>query len=156
MIAVHQTIFTSTEGNCWSAALASLLELPLIDVPNFVKDFGMEYSSEAVQLFLMHRGYFLLEIKLPTVSRGKDKVRKGRRLRRGSDIRYDGVPQGAWCMAYGKSMRGEWYHVVVGYVKNRCFEMVHDPQPDGLGIDGLPTTLAFIVPLNPAQMERKK
>lgn len=38
MIPVEQTVFNSTTGNCIAASIASVLEMPLDDVPNFMAD----------------------------------------------------------------------------------------------------------------------
>lgn len=55
MIKVYQTIHGKGNGNCMQAAFASLLELPLDDVPNF-KAFGDKWFVELWN-FLIKKGY---------------------------------------------------------------------------------------------------
>ena len=56
---VMQTKFTTEDmtvhGNCHAACIASILELPLEDVPAF-EDMGHEWSN-ALSIFLVERGY---------------------------------------------------------------------------------------------------
>lgn len=101
-------------GNCLSAVVASLLEIPLADVPNFVAiddDGGMNWHEHWV-LFLRERGYNLhfwpMEDKNSPILP---------------------VP-GEYYLVSGKSTRGNFFHIVV-YQDGR---MVHDPHPDGTGI----------------------
>lgn len=153
---VHQTIIDQGKGNCLTAALASVFELPIEDVPNFIKDFGAGYFEEAVNLWLRNKGYALLRVRLVTDKPDdKNKVRKGRMPTTGDEIHFHSLPENMLCIAAGKSPRGEWYHSVVGtIVDGHNFELLHDPHPDGTGLDGLPVSLEFFVPLNPAQMKR--
>ncbi len=52
-------------------------------------------------------------------------------------------PQGVDLLAFGKSPRGTFRHAVVW----RDGEMVHDPHPDGTGLDGLPEEYWAITPI---------
>lgn len=153
---VHQTIFDSSKGNCLSAAIASILELSIDDVPNFCKDFGLGYFDEAVQLFLRNRGYAWLRVLMPRVPNDDDsKVSQGRPVETREDLRFHYLPDHILCMATGKSPRGEWHHVVVGEIRDGYnFRMLHDPHPAGTGLEGLPVTIEFLVPMNPANMHR--
>jgi hypothetical protein len=54
MIPVYQTIFNNVNGNCWAAVWASLLHLPLEQVPNFVEQ---ENDHDALCAFLKNFGY---------------------------------------------------------------------------------------------------
>lgn len=50
----HQTLFGSQEGNCWAACIASILELPVAEVPNL----GVEPDwLGATYRWLQPRGY---------------------------------------------------------------------------------------------------
>ena len=99
---VFQTIIDRKVGNCFSAAIASLMEVPLETVPNFVKDHGDHYV-EAVQEWLQPKGLMLLRIRMP------------RRIRTGEDIRFDNVPE-CFCIGNGQSPRGNYGHAVVGKI----------------------------------------
>jgi hypothetical protein len=50
----------------------------------------------------------------------------------------DGEPADRPLLAFGKSPRGDWQHAVVW----QSGRMVHDPHPDGTGLDGPP--LSFV------------
>ena len=102
MIPVMQTVF-GDNGNCMQACVASLLELPLEDVPQF----------------LIHGQFLALE-----------------RYLKQFDIRPVGYPVGT-CRAHnvyyigtGMSSRGRRHAVIC-----KDLLMVHDPHPDGTGID---------------------
>lgn len=55
MTPVFQTIISGTEGNCMQAAIASLLDLKLEEVPNF-KESGHLWMQD-IYKFLWDRGY---------------------------------------------------------------------------------------------------
>lgn len=60
------------------------------------------------------------------------------------------------CIACGKSPRGNWQHAVVGVIKaGFVFEMIHDPHPDGTGLDGNPEYLEFFVALDPSRLVKR-
>ena len=54
MTPVYQTILNNTNGNCWAAVWASLLNLPLEQVPNFVEQ---EDDHKALCDFIRPLGY---------------------------------------------------------------------------------------------------
>mgnify|MGYP006450460919 CR=1 FL=1 len=104
MMPVYQTVLEPPHGNCLQACIASLFELPLEDVPNFMaygsgwrtkyrkflKTFGLKsllYSSREAQSL---NGYHLV---------------------------------------IGGSPRGDFLHAVVGLDG----EIIHDPYPDWVG-----------------------
>jgi len=134
---VMQTIIDRNQGNCWSACIASLLELPIEEVPPFVK-LDRNGFLELAQEWLGKRGLFILRIRMP------------RAYLTGDDMRWHGIPE-ALCIATGKSPRGDYGHSVVGRIVDAYnFELLHDPHPDGTGIEGFPRCVEFLVPLNPA------
>ena len=55
MIKVYQTIIDKGHGNCMQAAIASLFELSLDDVPNFI-EFGHDWSQIMYE-FIKKQGY---------------------------------------------------------------------------------------------------
>lgn len=97
-------------GNCWSAALASLLDLPLAAVPNFV-----EIDVLGGPNWWWHTDKYLGLL--------------GYELKWGNR----NPPQGYYIMS-GISPRSTedcvMYHAVIG----REGKMVHDPHPDGQGL----------------------
>lgn len=102
---VHQTIFKPPHGNCLQAAVASLMELELDDVPNFMER-GDDWEK-CFERFALERG---LQVVMFDVG----------------EIRGVWSPVG-YHLITGKSPRGDYHHEVVGYRG----EPVHDPHPDG-------------------------
>lgn len=95
------------QGNCWQTAIASVLELPLDDVPHFIQideDGGRNWWMNTWE-WLNERGY-TIEV-IPTHP--------------DSDELY---------FVTGPSPRGNFHHVVV-YCRGK---MVHDPHPDRTGV----------------------
>jgi len=110
---IHQTTFgdgsDGTEpGNCMSACLASVLDVPLDDVPNFAAK-GARYWDE-MQRWLHARGLFLFELKVPP-----DQT--------------PGTPDDLHYIASGVSPRGIRHAVIM-----REGRLVHDPHPSGTGL----------------------
>lgn len=114
MIPVDQDMFYDPDaapgeqrGNCWSACIASLLELPLHDVPNFVQvhvDGGENWWAHTIR-FLDDRGYGLWSAE---------------------------PDEDDYVIATGVSPRGNGnvHHAVI----NRGGTMVHDPHPSRAGL----------------------
>lgn len=105
MIPIDQTTFGVPDGNCFSACVASILHVPLANVPSFCKH---EDWWERFIEWLKPRGYYALMIKHTP----------------------EWVPQGFHIMS-GKSPRGTFQHSVVA----RSSEIVHDPHPSRAGIE---------------------
>jgi hypothetical protein len=131
MIAHTQTIFGNgdagaTPGNCMQAALASLLDLPLDQVPHFA---------------LFHDWYKAMKLWIDG---------QGKRLRVFTDSQevreyweYVGVPafplnlapNSQMLIATGQSHNGPWLHVVAW----KAGQLVHDTHPNRRGLKGSPT-----------------
>ena|ERR1043166_9715325 len=152
---VLQTVFDRHKGNCLSAAIASVLEIDISEVPNFEVLNG-DFISR-VNEWLRPRGYAWFRTIQPRLSRGEGLQDVGRLPEAGNEFVHHPIAEGALCLATGKSPRGERCHSVVGrMVGGYNFEMLHDPHPDGEGIEGLPLCIEFLVPLDPAQMKLKE
>lgn len=148
---VFQTALNERNGDCLSAAIASILELDIEDVPNFNVLNG-DFMAR-VNEWLRPRGYGWVRTIQPRAQRGEGLIEVGRLPETGSEFVHHPMPEGILCLVTGKSPRGEWCHSVVGrMVGGYNFELLHDPHPDGLGIEGLPLCIEFLVPLNPANM----
>ena len=116
-------------GNCLSACIASLLELPLSEVPSFHGDFPentAEDNPEAVQVFwanvhrfLNARGYgmFHMDIDSP------------------EDLKF----MSGYFLIGGKSPRGYSHSVI--YTKEG---LAHDPHPEGGGVEM--STISIVYP----------
>lgn len=121
---VHQTKFAVDDdngpnperGNCLQAALASVFELDLEDVPHFVAMSGQDWWPSLFR-WLAGRNIAVEYINAPF------------------------EPLNALYLKVGKSPRGQFPHVVVC----RNGEVLHDPHPDGTGIENHLGTYLFVV-----------
>lgn len=110
MIPVDQTEFNWPESNCFSACVASILHLPISDVPTFAK---YEDPWEHVTTWLKERGFYLYDFALR------------------DPFDTEQAPLG-FHIVTGKSPRHETFrHCVVA----KGTEIVHDPHPSRAGIE---------------------
>jgi hypothetical protein len=118
MIPVKQTVFTVPGGDCFAACVASILEVPLEEVPNFCAG-GADWLFEANR-WLGTRGLCLFDIDLADNGSLRDCHALANRM---------------LVIASGKSPRGDWGHSVVArYVitedgSEHALDYVHDPHP---------------------------
>lgn len=133
MIKVYQDAFGEL-GNCLSAALASIFEIPLRDVPNFAvinqgpdgkptgKWYGACFNFCKARGFELWFRYRAADGTIPTI-------------------------EGAYPfhLIGGTSPRG-FSHAVVGYKG----KMIHDPHPEGGGVDPI-DDYGFLVPVKPTE-----
>ena len=115
-------------GNCFPACVASILELPLEEIPNFC---AYENWYEKANEWLNKRDLCIVLI------RGYDQDRAG-------------LP--CICIATGKSPRGDFLHCVV-WKEGR---IVHDPHPSRDGIVSNPEDMCYLVPLDPKHFSHAK
>lgn len=116
---VDQTTFGVPGGNCFSACVASLLELPIEDVPHFGSD---ETWWATFQAWLKPRDLYAVLFKI-----GSDEQR----------------PPGFHVVS-GRSPRHDALHAVVG----RGAEIVHDPHPSRDGLASI-DDVVILVPFEP-------
>ena len=111
---IFQDDFSPAKGNALQACVASLLGLPLHDVPNFIAlDCGYE---EGINMYLQE-----MSPEHCTMTMVKKKVASVNE----SDLQ-------KLCILRGKSPRGNFGHVVVARLvetNGPLFEMIHDPHP---------------------------
>lgn len=131
---------TEAPGNCWAACIASILEVPLDDLPDeatYWKPGQHQAKSyipyeKAMFAWLRERGLLLVEIKLP-------------------DVFFRGGEWDVYCILAGPSPRNpEVTHAVVG----QGTRIVHDPHPSRAGllqIEGKPWWYEFVVPIDAAR-----
>ncbi|MCW2922241.1 MAG: ArV1 [Thermoleophilia bacterium] len=100
-------------GNCWSACIASILEVPIAEVPTFV---AHDDWWERAQAWLRERGFGIY----PLPPQVLDAMGIG--------------PQAldCWYIACGRSPRGEHQHAVVASGQR----VAHDPNPERTGLVG--------------------
>jgi hypothetical protein len=136
MIPVDQTVFTDKEkgttGNCWQAWLASMLEMPLEEIPHFIADGcndKLEWFSR-IQPFLRKLNLAFLEIDL-------------------GDMQDIFQVKGLHHELSGLSPRGIQHAVLaVDGV------MVHDPHPSRGGVEGT-SIWGVLVVLDPSKPSGK-
>mmetsp|Transcript_10642 Transcript_10642/g.19322 ORF Transcript_10642/g.19322 Transcript_10642/m.19322 type:complete len:151 (+) Transcript_10642:286-738(+) len=128
---VYQDDFSPARGNALQAAVASIFNLPLRDVPNFIES-PDGYEVAIQQFYNSNQGGGGGGGKEGEQSVVKMKVDESHII----SEKYDGMI----CILRGKSPRGDFGHVVVArYVaasaSDEKFEMLHDPHPDGTFLD---------------------
>jgi hypothetical protein len=120
MVPVFQTILTAPGGNCFSACIASIFEIPDVnDVPNFCYEVpaGDDWMFVASMWCIKRFGLGLLTIRVPNLPEYE------------KDSRYTEQFFGrssAYVIAGIKTARGPLHAVVY-----KDDEMVHDPYPGG-------------------------
>lgn len=107
-------------GNCWSACVASILQMDLADVPDemsvWKKGMTPEESWKPFER-LMHEWLFVKGLVLIEVEPG--------------NLIYTGPKEilNAYCIVSGPSPRGGCLHAVVGKLVIGGTELIHDPHP---------------------------
>jgi hypothetical protein len=110
MTPVDQTTFGHPGGNCFSACVASLLELPISEVPYFMDESGDNLPwVKQLNDWLAPRGYYSMHFVVNETNRE-------------AYDRENLWPAGFYILC-GKSPRGD--HAVVARGK----DVVHDPHP---------------------------
>jgi len=116
MIPVNQTICNFKNGNCFSACIASILELPLVEIPNFMQD-GEEKFDYHVEQFEKDFGIGIVDFDYTN--------------------QIESLPdfiilmKNRYLVATSPSPRNKNYnHATVWYNGN----LAHDPHPDKTGL----------------------
>lgn len=125
MKAVDQNLFGFTEGNCFAACVASLLELPLDEVPNFCA-IASNWFAE-FNLWLRERGLYALAL----------------------DLSNEWRPEGLHILS-GPSPRGAGGEDELHSVVANGRDVVHDPHPSRAGLTGFKDVI-LLVPSDPAR-----
>lgn len=134
-------------GDCFAACIASVLDLPLSDVPNFRRLQGESESYdmmiEADKWLRANHGKRFISIELyePKGGEKTDQCICNRLFNHN---------QNELVILSGESPRkrvdgGKKYHCVVARADCWGFELVHDPHPEGGGIVGQPYGVKWIV-----------
>jgi hypothetical protein len=131
----HTDVDSAGLGDCFSACVACILDLPQDVVPLFCAWEGHWFWQFQEWLEMFH----LTAIELNMQQRCMCPVTPG-------------VP----CILTGKSPRGSWLHAVVATTDRGGFNFYHDPHPDGNFLDGEPKYVLFFAPLRPDRAWRRK
>lgn len=134
MTPVQQVISEDGCGDCLRAAIASVLDLPVDAVPNFIEDKERHPIHEGARAWLAERGKKIVCVRFRDAA--------------------------AMVGAYGYGVEtvvliGESHslsangdrkrHAVVGVVDAHGFRVVHDPDPNGKGLYGGPDQVMWIL-----------
>jgi hypothetical protein len=118
-------------GNCLQTCLASLLNLPLAEVPHFYDtDETAEDQYVNSSKWLAERGWIKLWVPWDWLVSN-----------------WIAVPSQGLVIVGGKSPRGDWSHVVIGQIHGTEWSLVHDPHPSQTGLDGTPYGFHLLAPL---------
>lgn len=126
---VVQTDLTFKTGNCGEACIASILEIPLSDIPifhNSEKEQDGETYCRNLRKFVQQFGLSYIDVEFNDAHDPKDFLKD------------------CWVVATGPSPRGteEWHkHAVVW----RNGDIVHDPHPSNKGLNKIDLYGFFIV-----------
>jgi hypothetical protein len=123
---VYQTIIDKDKGNCMQAAIASLLELELNDVPNFIEHTETRDFSLTMHGFLSDKGYHMC-----TISRYRhDKTEFLKKV-----ARFDNGVNGFFYASVRSQTFTDATHAVIVDVG---LNIVHDPNPNQLALKLIP------------------
>lgn len=117
-----------TEGNCFEACLASILEMSIEDVPDFG---GLAEGQWWFDLEAFLKPLNLKQVYFPT----------------GSGYCFDGE---CFHIRAGKSPRGDFKHAVVGWGA----DTVHDPHPSKAGIED-ESGIYIFVSIDPSELVKE-
>lgn len=124
MIPVDQTIFDFQKGNCMQACVASIFEMALDKVPNFMEN-GLHQFYDKLEKWCNSYGLLALDIIVTAPLLLKD----------------------TYVVAVGQSPRSkDKKHGVVWYNG-----IVHDPHPDRIGLIGDPERYTVFIIKDPTQ-----
>jgi hypothetical protein len=139
---VLQTQFVAVDGkgNCLQACIASMLDLPLGDVPTF-RD--MPNMVHAMDRFLISRGKRRIGVSFSGGFEWGDASFEDMNPGNDESLKIGGSP----VLIFGKSPRSGDHAIVGEFVGRYNWKLLHDPHPDATGIVGSPQSIHFIVPL---------
>lgn len=146
---VDQSIIHHRNGDCWSACMASIMELPLEAVPKFVWHF--DDCDKAMELWLSRYGYSYLRLRRRIETKDESYFWNAT----GFDVWNS---DHTYCIISGRSPNIEGvFHAVVGQIDHGgVIKIAHDPSPHKRGILGAPYYLSFLIAKNPAQLSMPK
>lgn len=133
--------------DCMSACVASILELPITEVPLFgIHDANGRFvgQHEVLQKWLHERG--LTFIDMPVKSNSVARCR----------VPWEST-RATWCIITLKYKGYRDTHAVVGSARRKKIRIAHDPyqKPDRVALKGRPVSVGFIVPCDLADWVKK-
>lgn len=133
---VDQTRTGMPSGNCMEACIASLLEVPLSDVPDLgdKKDSDWEWCQIVLTNWLVTQGFWWVDFSI-----GDEKYADFFKKHR--------IPDNAWVVLCGDNPDGI-AHAVVGQKISGELLMIHDPNPSRRGIVKI-DSIMVLIPIDP-------
>lgn len=135
MIPVDQTTFGEGKGNCFTACVASCLELPIEDVPNFCVDYSDEEWWEELEKWCAKRGLAPMTFCFDRGEQTNDKERLSAWY----------VDKRVPIIVSGLNQNGVAHSIVV------CGDVTHDPNPNRLGLKSYRDLIVFVA-LRPGEV----
>lgn len=130
---IPNPVMQTTPTNCFRACVASVLDVPIEEVPEACD--GATWDWDAFQDWLFMRDMQAIEIGF------------------GNGGTLYPTRRPVWCIVTGESPREGTVTGRHAVVARLCglegFELIHDPHPSRLWIKGEPTHAVFFVPLDP-------
>lgn len=133
MTPVYQTIISKTEGNCMQAAIASLLDMKLNEVPDF-KESGVKWFEDLWK-FIWDIGYeYHGSIRNPKNfgNWGEDRMDKIKELSPGVDGYYFAIVYSPSFADFTKFDSNESVTTHAVIIDSDC-NILHDPNPSNKG-----------------------
>jgi len=127
---VDQTIF-GVKGNCYSACIASILEIPIKDVPTFSYDNGKSSFINASEWLTKYFNMYLVSLQAEYENKFNG---ENLSILKNLDVYH---------LILGPARLYDTYHCCVG-LKG---VIVHDPNPQRLGLDRI-NRYEILVPIN--------
>jgi len=134
MTPVQQVISEDGRGDCLRASIASILDLPLEEVPNFIEDKTKHPIHESAREWLAARGKRMVCVRFRDAA--------------ALDGAYGYGVETVVLMGESHSLSANGdrkRHAVVGVADGYGFRVVHDPDPNGKGLYGGPDQVMWIL-----------
>lgn len=130
MTPVFQEIFCGTRGDCLKAAMASILDLPLSEVPHFIEHddwFG------ALTDFMWQRGYEYSNYAI-NPNREMEQSAKESYEHFGHELWGEGIGGFFEATVYSPGLYTKENPVCHAVIVDKNFNIVHDPNPNYKGV----------------------
>jgi len=124
MIPIFQTIQNDKNGNCYAACIASILEVPLETIPNFMEE-GPDYFLNKLDKWSKKQNFIVLSITLDPLNEELVELYK--------DLYMIG------------SLPSQRFKDATHAVVCKGIKIVHDPNPESKGGHGHPTSFDIFI-----------
>lgn len=145
MVPYVQKEIGDNTGSCVATCIASILELPQDEVPNFILEAVEKNKSvfDVAAEWLKERGKRFISLSFYSPEDYNPATEE--KILNRAWVGYSGEAILCGLSPRKKEDGGNKYHAVIGRAKGWGFELVHDPHPDGNFIVGEPYAVYWIV-----------